>query len=1037
MIHRIVQFALNQRFLVLMLTLFVVIAGAISFQRMPVDAYPDLSPPQVELVTQWPGHAAEEVERLVTLQLELAMSATPKMVVMRSISLYGLSDIRLTFQEETDDYFARQVVFERLSDAQLPSGVAPSMAPLFSPSGLVYRYVLESPDRSPQELKIFEDWIVERAYRQVPGVADDSGFGGTTMQYQVLLDPARLFAYHFSVPMIIQQLTANNANTGGGFYSQGGQFFYVRGLGLVKDTHDIENILAGTVNGVPVRIRDVGRVAIGYAPRLGEFGFSNREGGRAGGVVHANDDAVEGVILMRRGEQTQTVLQGVQDKTRELNTLTLPQDVKVRPFYDRSDLVRLTTDTVEANLLRGMVLVLIVLMFFLVSARAAVIVALTIPVSLLFAFVFLHAHDVAANLLSIGAIDFGIIIDGTLVMVENVYRELGARSGQNYKLNDVILAAARDVDRPIFYSVAVIIAGYIPIYALSGPAGKLFHPMADTMSFALLGALILTLTLVPVMCSYWFGRGVKERENRPFEWMKRTYAKRLDWCLEHPRFTMIVATIIFGASLLLVPFIGGEFMPHLDEGALWIRATLPYTISFEEASKFSPKIRNLLMSYPQVTEVGSELGRPDDGTDPTGFFNDEFYVGLRPYGDPAWDKSSAHNKPELIAALQKQLEAYPGVIFNYTQPAEDAVDEALTGLKSALAVKIFGPDLNLLESKAIEIKRTLQNVPGFKELTVVRELGQPSLLIDVDREKVARYGINVADVEAMIQAAVGGQAATQVIQGEKVFDLVVRMEQQFRESPQEIGNLLVGTPLGQQIPLRQLADIREGNGASFIYRENGSRYVGVQYSVEGRDLERAVTDGQKAVKAITRALPPGYRVEWGGEYSELLEAKHQLSIIGPMAILLIFLILFALYGNFKFPVTIAIGVVMTEPVGALIALKLTHTPFSVSSVLGLLALMGVSVETAVILVSYINKLRLESGMDIRAATREASLLRLRPIMMTALVACLGLLPAAISTGIGSDTQKPFAIVIVAGLISRLFLGFFVNPVSVRNGRARR
>jgi len=434
------------------------------------------------------------------------------------------------------------------------------------------------------------------------------------------------------------------------------------------------------------------------------------------------------------------------------------------------------------------------------------------------------------------------------------------------------------------------------------------------------------------------------------------------------------------------------------------------------------------MAYPQVTEVGSELGRPDDGTDPTGFFNDEFYVGLRPYDDPAWKKGPVHTKAELIEALQKQLEAYPGVIFNYTQPAEDAVDEALTGLKSALAVKIFGPDLNVLESKALEIKRTLQNVPGFTELTVVRELGQPSLLIDVDREKVARYGINVADVEAIIQAAVGGQAATQVIQGEKVFDLVVRMEQQFRESPQEIGNLLVGTPAGQQIPLRQLAEIREGNGASFIYRENGSRYIGVQYSVEGRDLERAVEDGQKATRAIARSLPPGYRVEWGGEYSELVEAKHQLSIIGPLALLLIFLILFALYGNFKFPVTIAIGVVMTEPVGALIALKLTHTPFSVSSVLGLLALMGVSVETAVILVSYINKLRLESGLGIREATREASLLRLRPIMMTALVACLGLLPAAMSTGIGSDTQKPFAIVIVAGLISRLFLGFFVNPV---------
>jgi heavy metal efflux system protein len=548
------------------------------------------------------------------------------------------------------------------------------------------------------------------------------------------------------------------------------------------------------------------------------------------------------------------------------------------------------------------------------------------------------------------------------------------------------------------------------------------------MSFALLGALILTLTFVPVLCSYWFTKGVREKENRPFEWMKRVYATRLTWCLEHPKSTMFGATIIFGASLLLIPFIGGEFMPHLDEGALWVRATLPYTISFDEASKFSPQVRNILMSYPQVTDIGSELGRPDDGTDPTGFFNDEFYVGLKPYKDVAWQQGKIHSKAELIEDLQKKLESFPGVIFNYTQPAEDAVDEALTGLKSALAVKIFGPDLGVLESNALNIKRTLAGVPGFTELTVVRELGQPSLLIDVDREKVSRYGINVADVEAVVQAAVGGQAATQVIQGEKIFDLVVRMEPQFRQGADEIGNLLVGTPGGQQIPLRELASIKEGNGASFIYREDGSRYIGVQYSVEGRDLEHAVKDGQKQIASIVRSLPPGYHVEWGGEYSELLEAKHQLWIIGPLAIALIFLILFVLYGNFKFPVTIALGVVMTEPVGALIALKLTHTPFSVSSMLGLLALLGVSVETAVILVSYINKLRLESNMDIRTATREASLLRLRPIMMTALVACLGLLPAAMSTGIGSDTQKPFAIVIVAGLISRLFLGFFVNPV---------
>jgi len=1015
MIHHLVHFALRQRLLVLLLVAFIAVGGAISFQHMPVDAYPDLSPPMVEVITQWPGHAAEEIERLVTVPTEVEMNGVPKMAVMRSISLYGLSDVIMTFEDGTDDYFARQVVFQRLSEVTYPTGVTPTLAPLASPSGLVYRYVIESPDRTPQELKVYEDWVIEREYKQVPGVADDSGFDGTVMQYQVLLDPARLYAYHVTVPIVLQQLAVNNSNAGGGFYSQGGQFNYVRGLGLVRDTADIGDVVVGSQNGVPTRIRDIGDVTIGGAPRLGEFGFNKK------------DDAVEGVIMMRRGEQTQTVLKGVEAKTQQLNEGILPADVKVKPYYDRSDLVQLTIDTVEHNMLVGMALVLIVLMAFLVSIRAAVIVALTIPVSLLFAFIFLHARGVAANLLSIGAIDFGILIDGTLVMVENVFRVLGEREGQTYDLHKVILVAAKDVDRPIFYSVAVIIAGYLPIYALSGPSGKLFKPMADTVSIALVGALILTLTFVPVMCSYWFKKGVHERENKPFEWLRRKYAGELDWCLDHPKITVVVATVIFAATLLLIPFIGGEFMPHLDEGALWVRATMPYTVSFEEASKFSPQVRNILMKYPMVTDVASELGRPDDGTDPTGFFNDEFYVGLKPYNDSAWKSGSIHNKAELTEDLQNQLSAFPGVIFNFTQPAEDAVDEALTGLKSALAVKIYGPDLNVLQSKALEIKRRLSQVPGFTELTVVRELGQPSLLIDVDRDKIARYGINVADVEAVVQAAVGGQAATQVIQGEKLFDLVVRMKPQFRENAQQIGNLLVGTPSNQQIPLSELSNIHQAGGASFIYRENNSRYIGVQYSIEGRDLQGAVLDGQRTIRDLQKSLPPGYRLEWGGEYGEFLEAKHQIEFIGPLSLLIIFMILFALYGNFKFPITIALGVILTEPVGALIALKLTHTPFSVSSALGLLALMGVSVETAVILVSYINKLRLENK-DIRTATREASLLRLRPIVMTALVACLGLLPAALSTGIGSDTQRPFAIVIVAGLISRLFLGFFVNPV---------
>jgi cobalt-zinc-cadmium resistance protein CzcA len=1017
MIHYIVQFALRQRFLMLIFVLLLIAAGTWSFMRMPVDAYPDLSPPRVQFITQWPGHAAEEVERLTTLPLELAMNGTPNMRVMRSISLYGLSDVILTFDEGTDPYFARQVAFQRLSDASLPAGLVPSMSPLFSPSGLVYRYVLQSPDRTPQELKTFEDWIVERAYRSVPGVADDSGFGGTTMQYHVLLDPVKLYNFHIPVVQVVNALSSSNSNNGGGFYSKGGQFNYVRGLGLLKTIEDIGEVPVGSVNGAPVRIKDVGRVEIGHAPRLGIFGFER------------NPDAVEGVILMRTGEQTQTVLEGVQKKTEELNRSILPPDVKVHPYYDRSDLVRITTDTVETNLLRGMLLVVVVLIFFLGSVRAALIAALTIPLALLFAFVILKARGDAANLLSIGAIDFGIIIDGTIVMVENIYRELGLRHGQKYNLREVLLIAARDVDRPIFYSVAVIIAAYLPIYALTGPAGLLFRPMANTMAFGLIGALILTLTVVPVIASFWFTRGVKDKKNPVFEWIRKLYGAMLGWCLDHPKVTLAAAVLVFASALSLVPSIGGEFLPHLDEGALWVRATMPYTISFEDAGKFAPKITEILKTYPMVTVVGSELGRPDDGTDPTGFFNCEFYVGLRPYSDKTWQQSAIHTKADLIEDVGKKLETFPGVIFNYTQPAEDAVDEALTGLKSALAVKIYGDDLNVLETKGVEIKRVLDRTPGFEELTVVRELGQPSLLIDADRPKIARYGINISDVGSVIEAAIGGQTATQVIQGEKLFDLVVRMEPQYRSGEKEIGNLLVPAPGGQQIPLAELAAIRQSSGASFIYRENNSRYIGVQFSVKGRDLEGVIKEGQKAVNKAVH-LPEGYRLEWGGEYGEMVEAEAQFAIIGPLAVALILLLLFALYGNLKFPAMIVMGVCMTAPVGALLALRLTHTPFSVSSVLGLLALLGVSVETAVILVSYINKLRLE-GMSIHDATFSASLMRLRPIMMTALVACLGLLPAAMATGVGSDTQKPFAIVVVAGPISSLLLGFFVNPVLYR------
>ena len=1010
-INRIVASSLRQTFLVGLLTLLLIGVGFWSFSRLPVDAYPDLSPTMVEVVTQWPGHAAEEVERLITVPVEVEMNGLPRMQIIRSISLYGLSDVVMTFGDGTDDYFARQQVFERLPDLSLPDGVTPSVSPLFSPSGLVYRYVVQSPDRSARELKIIDDWVIDRAFKSVAGVADDSPLGGETFQYQVLLDPTRLAGAGLAVSDVETALSANNGNAGGGFYSEGGQFYYIRGLGRLVTLEDIGNVVVANRNGVPILVKDVGQVVVGSAPRLGQFGFNGR------------DDAVEGVILMRRGEQAQTVLRGVEAKARELNSSILPKDVQVHPFYDRSDLVALTTRTVEGNLARGIILVVVVLVFFLYDLRSGLIVGVTIPLSLLFAFICLDLRHIPANLLSIGAIDFGILVDGAVVMVENIHRQLALKHGTSYRIRDVIVSAAAEVDRPIFYAVAVIIAGFLPIYALSGPSGRLFTPMADTTIFALVGSLAVTLTLLPVLCAWVLRGGVRERRNPGFEWLKRWYERGLDWCLARPRETLGGSTVLLVLGLLLVPGIGAEFMPHLDEGAIWVRATMPYTISFEESAAIVPQIRSILKSFPMVTDVASEHGRPDDGTDPTGFFNAEFFVGLKPYGE--WT-GSIHSKAELIAAIDRRLETFPGIIFNYTQPAEDAVDEAETGLKSALDVKVFGPDLDTLETIGRAIKKSLENVRGITQLTLVQELGQPSLTVVPDRAKIARYGLNISDINGLIEAAVGGDAATQVVQGERSFDLVVRLEPRFRETPEAIGEIPVSTPTGQHIPLKELATIQVANGASFIYRQDNSRFIGVQYSVQGRDLAGAVRDAQRQAAAQVK-VPAGYRVVWGGEYQEYTASRRQLQLIVPLTLLLIFLILFALYSNLKFPIITVVGVVLSAPLGGLAVLWLTGTPFSVSSGIGFLALFGVSVQTAVVYISYANELR-RDGMGIVQATREAALLRLRPIMMTALVAALGLLPAALATGVGTDSQRPFAMVIVGGMLSRLLISVFLMPV---------
>jgi len=1009
--NRLVRAALNQRFLVAVFALTLIGVGVWSFKRLPVDAYPDLSPPLVSITTAWPGHAAEEVERLVTLPVEREMNGIERVKVVRSVSLYGLSHVVLTFQDGTDPYFARQRAFEHLPDVALPDGVSAGIEPLFSPSGLVYRYVLDSPDRSAMELKVINDWILSKAYKAVPGVADLGGLGGETMEYHVLLDPNKLAGAGLAVSDVTGALSENNGNAGGGFYSEGGQFFYVRGLGRVSTLADIGNVVIANKNGTPVLIKDVGRVEIGAAPRLGQFGFNTR------------DDAVEGIILLRVGEQAQVVLEKVEATTRELNEHVLPKDVKIHTYYDRRDLIALTTRTVEDNLLRGIVLVIVVLVFFLVDLRSGFIVALTIPLALCFAFICLDLRHIPANLLSIGAIDFGILVDGAVVMVENIHRQLAERHGTSYSLREVITAAAAEVDRPIVYAVAVIVAGFLPIYVLNGPSGKLFTPMADTTIFALIGALLLTLTVVPVLCTWFMRHGVVERRNAAFEWIKDRYEATLDWSLANRALVIGSSVVLLIVSLALTLRVGGEFMPKLDEGAVWVRATMPYTISFEESSKIVPQVRKILGAFPEVTNVASEHGRDDAGTDPTGFFNAEFYVGLKPYRE--W-KGPYHTKAELIARINEKLQVFPGIQFNFTQPAEDAVDEAETGLKSALDVKVFGTDLATLEAKGMEVKHVLERVPGITHVTLVQELGQPSLTVQMDRAKLARYGLSAATVNGLIEAAVGGAAATQVVQGEETFDLVVRLQPQFRQSPEQIGNILVATPSGSQVPLREVATLAISNGASFIYRQNSSRYIGVQYSVEGRDLAGAVQEAQREVdKAVT--WPIDYGVQWGGEYEEYTASRSQLQIVMPITLALIFLLLFSLYHNVKFPLITIVGVVLSGPIGGMLALVITGTHFSVSSGIGFLALFGVSVQTAVVYISYANELRL-GGMDIVQATRQAALLRLRPIMMTALVAALGLLPAAVATGVGTDSQRPFALVIIGGLFSRLLISVLLMPV---------
>jgi heavy metal efflux system protein len=1025
MIRKLVDFSLENRFLVLAAALVLFGWGAVSFHQLPVEAYPDVADNYVEIITQWPGISAEQIEQQVTIPLEIVMNGIPHVVHLRSFSLFGLSDLKLIFDDEEVNAWDRERVLERLTQVTLPTGVSPQMGTDWSPVGQIYFFTLRStnPQYDVMELKSIEDWVIEKNFKAVPDIVDVASFGGPTREYQVRLDPEKLVSYGLSIAQVEQQLTNNNANAGGSFIESGLQQLNIRQVGLVKNVQDIENTVITTKTGTPLRVRDIAVVAQGPKIRLGQFARAiHREDGR----IIDNDDVVSGIVLLRKGANADQALAGIHAKVKELNERILPPGVKVVPFIDRSDLLHFTTHTVLHNLTEGMILVTIILFLFLGNVRGAIIVALTIPFSLLFAATCLNLKNIPANLLSLGALDFGMVVDGAVVMIENIVRHLSQRENGNgtRTVIQVIGKAAHEVQRPVFYAIAIIITAYLPIFTLERVEGRLFKPMAWTVAFALLGALLFSMLVAPVLSSFFFRHGVREWRNPVMEFLKTRYRKSVKWAIDHRLVTVGVAAIglALAVYLTLGGVIGSEFLPHLDEGALWVRGTLAPSTGPSEGIRLSNQARILLCSFPEVPRCTSQVGRPDDGTDTTGFFNTEYFVDLKPKDQ--WRPVFRQDKDRLIAAMDRELEKIPGVTWGFSQPIEDNMEEAVSGVKGELATKVYGDDLKVLEQKADQIVNSMRQVPGIEDLGVFRVIGQPNINFEVDRERAARYQINVADIQDAIQTAAGGAALTQVLQGEARYDLVLRYLPQYRTTKDAIENIRLLSPSGERVSLAQLCNIKEQDGASEIYREGNQRYVAIKYSVRNRDLGSTVEEAIRKVNAQVQ-LPRGYRIDWEGEYESEKRAEDRLLVIVPLTILVIFLILYTMFRSPKWAALILATVAMAS-FGGLLALLFTGTHFSVSSGVGFLALFGVSVQTGVIMLEYINQLRAR-GHSIEDSAIEGAVLRLRPIMMTMLVATFGLLPAALSHAIGSDSQRPFAIVIVGGLIVNLAMSIFILP----------
>jgi heavy metal efflux system protein len=1042
----IIKFALRQRVLVVVLLGILVAGGLVAFFNLNIEAYPDPVPPLVDIVTQSNGQSAEEIERYITVPIEIQMAGIPHVTAIRTVSLFGLSDVKLQFTYDFTYDEAQQWVINRLSQlSALPNNAQPQISPE-SPVGEIYRYrVVGPPGTSSLDLKTIEDWTLERRFKAVPGVIDVTGWGGMTKTYDVTVDQHRLVEFGLTLPQVLQALGNSNLNVGGQTVNIGAQSAVVRGIGLIHSLDGIKGTMLTANNGAPVLLSDVASVSVGNQPRLGIAGQDN------------DDDIVQGIVLIRRGEQSMPTIRRVEDEVRRINSSgILPNGVHIERIYDRSDLIQVTTATVIHNMIAGMLLIFAVQWLFLGNLRSAVIVATTIPFALLFAILIMTLRGESANLLSVGAIDFGLVVDATVIMMENIFRHLSEPHHRRFERDSrlqgravtdlkgkfaVIANSALQVNRAIFFSAAIIVAGFIPLFTMSGVEGHIFAPMARTYAYAIIGGLIATFTVSPALASFLLPETLAETETVMVRGLRKIYEPVVGFALNNRILALGAAGVVLLLALLTARGLGSEFLPHLEEGNLWIRASMPSSISLDAGDGYVNRMRRILKSYPEVETVVSQHGRPDDGTDATGFFNAEFFAPLKPADQ--WPKGV--DKAKLVTDLTVRLQGeFPGVDFNFSQYIEDNVEEAASGVKGENSVKLFGNDLATLQQTAQRIQQVMAGVPGITDLAAFNSLGQPTLRIDIDRARAARYGLSPGDINAVVQAAIGGQSAGNLYEdnSDRNFPIMVRLAPQYRQDFNAIRDITIGAaaPGGGvvQIPLDDVANVSLVSGASFIYRENQERYIPIKFSVRGRDLGGAVADAQQRIGQQIQ-LPPGYHLEWVGEFGEFQEAIQRLMVIVPLSMLLIGILLYTNFGSLT-DTLLAASVIPMALVGGIFSLAVTGAAFSVSAAIGFVALFGIAAMDGIIVLSYFNRM-MEEGLDRDSAILRTCRIQMRPVMMTCVAACVGLLPAAFSTGIGSQVQKPLALVVVGGMMLAPAFILLVLPVLIdvfsRRGRAVR